>query len=188
MDDAGELTTLLRRAAEGDQNAWNALVARYTNLLWSIARSHRLGTEAAADVVQTCWLRLLENLGRIKEPERLGAWLATTARHECLRVLRRSQREEPTDDTLLDRPDAGAPPLDATLLLEERDAALWQALSVLGERCRELLRVLMADPPPSYDAVSAALDMPVGSIGPTRARCLAKLREHARAAGLGSPT
>ncbi|MFL6140137.1 MAG: RNA polymerase sigma factor [Frankiaceae bacterium] len=187
MDDAGELTALVRRAAEGDQAAWNAIIDRYTNLLWSIGRSHRLSTDATADVVQTSWLRLLENLGRIKEPERLGAWLATTARHECLRLLRRTQREELTEDTALDAPDTSARPLDATLLLEERDAALWRALSGIGERCRELLRVLMADPPPSYDAVSAALAMPVGSIGPTRARCLAKLREQATAAGLSSP-
>jgi RNA polymerase sigma factor (sigma-70 family) len=188
VDDAGELTSLVRRAADGDRAAWETLVDRYTNLLWSIARSHRLGTETAADVVQTSWLRLLENLGRIKEPERLGAWLATTARHECLRVLRRTQREELTEDTTLDRPDAGAQPLDAALLLEERDAALWRALSGIGERCQQLLRVLMADPPPSYEAVSAALEMPVGSIGPTRARCLVKLREQAAAAGLGSAT
>jgi RNA polymerase sigma factor (sigma-70 family) len=187
VDEAGELTTLLVRAADGDQDAWNVMVDRYTNLLWSIARGHRLGTDAAADVVQTTWLRLLENLGRIKEPERLAAWLATTTRHECLRVLRKGQREEPTEDTALDLPDLTAAQLDATLLLEERDAALWRALSGLGERCQQLLRVLMADPPPSYDAVSAALEMPIGSIGPTRARCLAKLRELATAAGLGSP-
>jgi RNA polymerase sigma factor (sigma-70 family) len=188
VDDAGELTSLVRQAADGDRAAWETLVDRYTNLLWSIARGYRLGTEAAADVVQTSWLRLLENLGRIKEPERLGAWLATTARHECLRVLRRTQREELAEDTSLDRPDAAAQPLDAALLLEERDAALWRALSRVGERCQQLLRVLMADPPPTYEAVSAALEMPVGSIGPTRARCLAKLREQASAAGLGSVT
>jgi RNA polymerase sigma factor (sigma-70 family) len=183
VDEGAEVTELLRRAADGEQAAWNGLVDRYTNLLWAVARGHRLSTEAAADVVQTCWLRLLENLGRINQPERLGAWLATTARHECLRQLRRSGREEPAEHATLERPDPSAADVEAGLLLEERDAELWQALDRLGERCRELLRVLMADPPPSYEAVSAALEMPIGSIGPTRARCLGKLRSLLVSAG-----
>lgn len=186
MNEADEVTALVRRAAGGDEAAWNALVAKYANLLWSIARAHRLGAEAAADVVQTCWLRLLENLSRINEPERLAGWLATTARHECLRTLRRSGREDPADDTTLDRPDDLSPPVDAGVLVGERDAALWRALDRLGERCRILLRVLLADPPPAYDTVSKLLDMPVGSIGPTRARCLAKLRALAEGEGLES--
>ena len=176
VDRAADVTDLLRDAAAGEQGAWRALVQRYTNLLWSIARSHRLGQETAADVVQTCWLRLVENLGRIKEPDRLGAWLATTARHECLRQLHQAGREEPVEDTDLDRPLPDAEQVDAVLLLAERDAELWRALDALGGRCRELIRVLMAEPPPSYEEVAAALDMPIGSIGPTRARCLDKLR------------
>jgi RNA polymerase sigma factor (sigma-70 family) len=176
VDEPGEVGALLRRAAAGEQAAWDALVDRYTNLLWAVARGHRLSTEAAADVVQTCWLRLLENLGRINQPERLGAWLATTARHESLRQLRRSGKEEPAEHATLERPDPTSDDLAAGVLLEERDAELWRALDRVGERCRELLRVLMADPPPSYEAVSAALDMPIGSIGPTRQRCLGKLR------------
>jgi len=169
---------LLRRAAAGDQAAWNALVDRYTRLLWSVARAHRLGPPDAADVVQTTWLRLVEHLGQIQDPERLPGWLVTTARRECLRALRRSGREVmgAADDIALDMADDHAEPLDAHLLTEERDIALWECFRQLPDRCQLLLRVLMASAPQSYAEVSAALGMPVGSIGPTRGRCLERLR------------
>lgn len=167
---------LLDAARQGDQSAWDALVAEYTNLVWSIARGYRLGTADAADVVQMTWLRLVENLNRVKDPERLAGWLATTTRRECLQLLRRSGHERPaSDDALLDVPDA-AEPMDAGLLLNERDGALWAAFRRIGERCQRLLRVLMASPPPSYQEVSAALDMAIGTIGPARQRCLDQLR------------
>ncbi len=172
-----EVARLLARARDGDQTAWDALVAAYTNLLWSVARAHRLDTADAGDAVQTAWLRLLENLDRIQEPERIGAWLSTTTRRECLRILRRSGRVVAADDEMLVRmPDTAAPTVDAGLLLEERDAELWRVFEQIPERCRRLLRVLMADPPPAYADVAVALDMPIGSIGPTRARCLERLR------------
>lgn len=167
---------LVAAAIAGDQDAWAALVDRYTNLLWSIARSYRLPEADAADVVQTTWLRLVEHLDRVDDPEKLAGWLATTVRRECLRVVRLSGRE--AYSVLPDIPDAG-PALDAVLLADERDAALWSALGQLDDFCRRLLRVLMADPPPAYAEVSAALDIAIGSIGPTRARCLAKLRRMA---------
>jgi RNA polymerase sigma factor (sigma-70 family) len=167
---------LLDAARLGDQAAWDALVANYNNLLWSIARGYRLETADAHDAVQMTWLRLVENLNRIKDPERLAGWLATTARRECLQLLRRSGRERPaSDDVLLDVPDPGGP-IDAALLLDERDGALWRAFRLIGERCQRLLRVLMASPPPSYREVSAALDMAIGTIGPARQRCLEELR------------
>ena len=179
------MTELLRAAEDGDVAAWNSLVERFTNLLWSVARGHRLGDADAADVVQTTWLRLVENLGRIQDPERLPGWLATTARRECLRTLRRSGRELPTqtDETTFDLTDTAAP-LDARLIIEERDAQLWQCFEALQPRCQQLLRVLLADPAPSYADVSAALDLPIGSIGPTRGRCLERLRALARERGL----
>ena len=178
-----DLEAVLHAAANGDRQAWNALVARYSGLVWSVARAHRLGDADAADVVQTTWLRLVEQLDRIRNPEGVGAWLATTARRECLRVLRVGQRHVLTDgfDLPEERSDAA---LDARLLAGERDATLWQAFGRLGERCRTLLRVLVADPAPSYEEVGAALDMPVGSIGPTRARCLEQLRRKLAAAGM----
>lgn len=181
-----DTTTLLEAAARGDQAAWDALVDRYASLLWSIARAHRLRDADAADAVQTVWLKLVENLGRIKEPERLPGWLATTTRHECLRQLRRTDRERPTDDQVWQSEPAPGPAVDAALLLDERDAALWRALDKLSDQCRRLLRVLMATPPPSYAEVADALDIPVGSIGPTRQRCLGRLRERAGQAGLGT--
>lgn len=169
---------LLDRAAGGDQAAWNALVDRYNNLLWSIARGFRLDVADAADAVQNTWLRLVENLDRIADPERLGSWLGTTARRECLQLIRRTGRESTggAPEMLADLPDQG-PPLDAGLLLNERDAALWRALAALSERCRQLLRILMASPPPRYADVATAMGMAVGTIGPARQRCLARLRQ-----------
>jgi RNA polymerase sigma factor (sigma-70 family) len=167
--------TLLARAAQGDQRAWNELVDEHSRLLWSVARSFRLDAADANDVVQTTWLRLLEHLDRIEDPTRLIGWLVTTARREAMRVLRRAGRERPViEDTVLDRPDDG-PPVDSRLLQDERNRALWHAFGRLNERCRQLLRVAVTHPQ-AYDEISEALGMPIGSIGPTRRRCLTQLR------------
>lgn len=172
---------LVRAAAAGDQEAWDALVSRFTGLVWSIARGHRLSSADAADVCQTTWLRLVENLGRLREPDRVGAWLATTTRNECLRTIRRSGRLVPTElDHDIDLRTAPPPPaLDERLLAVERDAGLWQAFERISERCQLLLRLLITDPPTPYEEIGALLDMPLGSIGPTRARCLETLRRKA---------
>jgi len=168
---------LLDAARTGDSASWDRIVERFSGLLWATARAHRLDSTDAADVVQTTWLRLVENLDRIQDSERLGGWLATTARRECLLVLKRRHREPPVDaaETFERLPDQRGG-LDAGLLLAERDALLWRLFEQLPDRCRRLLRVLVADPPPAYSDVAAALDMPIGSIGPTRQRCLAALR------------
>lgn len=168
---------LVERAAQGDADAWDHLVARYGGRVWAVARAHRLSTADAEDVFQVTWLRLVTHLDRIREPERLGAWLATTARRECLLVLRRNGRAVPAgDDFDLDVADPDTTPVDSRLLASERDARLFSALALLPDRCQQLLRVLMADPEPTYEAVSASLAMPIGSIGPTRRRCLDRLR------------
>jgi RNA polymerase sigma factor (sigma-70 family) len=182
--DAGEL---VRAAAAGDRAAWNLLVERFTGLLWSIARAHRLAEPDAADVVQTTWLRLVEHLERIAEPDRVGAWLATTARRECLRTIRARGRLVPVDDEGLPDLVSDAPP-ELGLVLAERDTSVWRAFSLLSERCRTLLRILMADPAPSYEEVSAALELPIGSIGPTRGRCLERLRANLARLGITSET
>lgn len=177
MDSLHEVRTedLVLRARGGDPASWVALTERYTNLLWSVARGMRLSHTDAADVVQTTWLRLVERLDSVRDPEHLASWLVTTARRECLQMLRRNARIDPG---LVEQDGAvTADDLDASLLREERDAALWKAFRELLPRCQSLLRVLMADPPPSYTEVSVALDMPIGSIGPTRARCLNSLRK-----------
>ena len=171
---------LVARVRAGDTAAWQSLTDRYTNLLWSVARSLQMSDADAADAVQTTWLRLVEHLGAIREPDHLGSWLATTVRRECYDIRRRAQRVRPGEP---DGPGgwegvaAGGDPLDSALLVHERDAALWRAYQAMKPHCRRLLRVLMADPPPSYAEVAAALDIPIGSIGPTRQRCLRCLRE-----------
>jgi RNA polymerase sigma factor (sigma-70 family) len=156
-----------------------------------VVRAHRLDPPDAEDVYQTTWLRLTQHLGRIKEPDRLGGWLAATARNEALRTLRLRWRIVPVDDVdLLGRPADQATPESAVLAAEhasdraERLRRVWEAFQALPERCRRLLRLLMAAPPPSYVEISAALGIAVGSIGPTRARCLAQLRE--RLAGVAA--
>ena len=167
--------SLLARAAQGDQRAWDTLVDQHTTLLYAVARSFRLDAADAGDVVQTTWLRLVEHLDRIEDPTRLVGWLVTTARREALRVLRRGGRERPAvEDSVLDRAD-DAEPVDAALLTDERNRALWTAYRQLSERCRQLLRVAVWEPR-AYDEISVALGMPVGSIGPTRRRCLTRLR------------
>lgn len=179
---------LLRAAAAGDSVAWDTLVDRFSGLLWATARAHRLSQSDAADVVQTTWLRLLENLGRIQEPERLGGWLAVVARRECLLVMKRSNREPPVPaDEVLDRIPDQRSAVDSAMLAAERDAVLWQVFDDLPDPCRRLLRVLVSDPPPAYSEVADALGMPIGSIGPTRARCLAKLRTLALQSGALGP-
>jgi RNA polymerase sigma factor (sigma-70 family) len=174
----------LQRAAEGEQAAWDSIVDRYSGLVWSVARSYRLSGDDAADVSQTTWLRLVEHLGRLREPERVAAWLVTTAKRESLRVIRSRSREHLVELESFDRSGTDDAPLDARLLAAERTAQLMAALGRLNDGCQRLLRVLMASPPPSYDLVSDALAMPIGSIGPTRARCLGHLRRQLAEIGI----
>lgn len=176
---------LLRAASLGDQDAWGRLVGRFGGLVWSVVRSFRLDSDAAADVSQTTWLRLVEHLDDIRDPERIGPWLATTARRECIRTLKLAGQQVPTDQESRLEPVAdNGGEVSTDLLRNERDAALWQVFETLSSRCRQLLRVLMADPPPSYAEISAALAMPLGSIGPVRARCLAALRTRLEQVGI----
>jgi len=177
---------LVRAAAGGDARAWDELVRRYTGLLWSICRDHRLGSADAADVVQLTWLRLLERLDSLHDPARVGGWLATTCRHECLAVIRRARRTSTSSDTVEFRI-SPAGPADADVLRSDRDAVVWEAFGRLGERCRKVLAVLVAQAengPPSYALAAEHLQMPIGSLGPTRARCLAQLRELLLASGI----
>jgi RNA polymerase sigma factor (sigma-70 family) len=172
---AGDTERTVRAAVRGDQRAWDTLVDRYSGMLWSIVRAYRLGSGDAADVYQTSWLRLVEHLPHMRNPERVGAWLATTARRESLATLRRTARCSPSDEI---EALASADPteIDAELLTAERDAELWEAFKRLPSRDQALLRLLAAEPAPSYEEIGAALDMPIGSIGPTRARALARLQ------------
>ncbi|MBO0728044.1 MAG: sigma-70 family RNA polymerase sigma factor [Acidimicrobiaceae bacterium] len=168
---------MVERAARGDQGAWNELVDTFSSTVWAIARGHRLNAADSADVFQTTWLRLVEHLDRIQQPERVGAWLATTARRECLRLIRLAGRQVPGGDDLdvLPDPDSFRPP-DSALVTAERSKVVNQLVEQLPVRSQLLLRLLSADTPLSYAEISEALQMPVGSIGPTRARALEQLR------------
>jgi RNA polymerase sigma factor (sigma-70 family) len=176
------IARLVNLAAKGDQYAWNELVEEFGGLVWATARSYRLSHADADEVSQTTWLRLFENLDRLHDPAHVGAWLATTARRECIQQLRRASRVIPTDDVPEQVSESAAP--DAALLANECDHALWSALADLPDRDGRLLRMLIADPAPSYADISEALQMPIGSIGPTRARALQRLRRKLGARGL----
>lgn len=184
----GDITRIVSAAAHGDQQAWNQIVERYTGLLWAVVRAHRLSAADGADVVQTTWLRLIEHLPQIRNREGIGSWLATTARRECLRLLRSAGRCQPSDEMqLLVDASADHAEIDSALLIAERDAELWAAFSRLPARDQALLRLLAVDSPPSYQEISAALEMPIGSIGPTRARSLERLRRELSRASRRAP-
>jgi RNA polymerase sigma factor (sigma-70 family) len=178
-----EITTLVRLAASGDQHAWNALVDDFTGLIWAVAGAHRLHDADAADVVQATWLRLLEHIGELTDPPRVGAWLVTTARRECLRVLRSGERLVPVGDDAPEFESSWSLPGEA-LLTHERDRALWRSFFRLRASDQALLRLLVAEPRPSYEEIAAALGIAIGSIGPTRRRALERLRQEL--AGVGT--
>lgn len=177
-DGALDLPWLVRSAAAGDRAAWERLVDQYSRLLWAMTRDFKLAESDAADVVQATWLRLLEHIDRIEYPERIGSWLATTARHECLRRLTACKRVVLVEDDhdAFSGAAGHQPDVDERLLAEERAQAVRDALSTLPSRWQQLLELLMADPPVSYTEISDQLGVPIGSIGPTRSRCLDRLR------------
>ncbi len=173
-----DVACLVRNAAHGQGWAWERLVDQYSRLIWAMTRDFNLMESDAADVVQATWLRLLEHIHRIECPDRIGSWLATTARHECLRQLAARKRivllqneEFAFADVLIDRQD-----IDEGLLAEERAEAVREAMSLLPSRWQRLLELLMSDPPASYAEISDQLGLPIGSIGPTRGRCIERLR------------
>jgi RNA polymerase sigma factor (sigma-70 family) len=174
----GVSADLLNAAIAGQDSAWDALFSRFSTAIYAVARSCRLNAYDADDVVQTTWLRLIENAHRIRTPQALGAWLAITARHESLRLIRTSAREQPTDPSELPD-DAMTPEATASLISRESEEVLRNAIESLPPHQRVLLQALTADPAPSYQQLSATLSMPIGSIGPTRRRALTSLRRDA---------
>jgi RNA polymerase sigma factor (sigma-70 family) len=177
---------LVRAASAGDDEAWRALIQRYDGLIGAVCRKYRISDADAADVKQTTWMRAFEHLDRLQHPERIGAWLATVARRESLRALRNNARVYPSEDDFLHRqPDPSAIP-DARLVADERVAAVRGAVVNLTQRDRTLLGLLFTEPRPSYDEIARALQIPIGSIGPTRGRALARVRRHADVAGLAA--
>jgi RNA polymerase sigma factor (sigma-70 family) len=186
-----DVSALVHRASAGDSTAWDAIVSEFGGLVLSVARSFRLSEAQTADAVQTTWLRLVEHLAEIREPERMAGWLRTTTRRVCLRMVRDAIHEQLTDSCdQLSGPfgdqsraveDTGP---EARLLLQDQQVLVRRAVATLPPRHQELLGLLVASPPVSYELISAGLGMPVGSIGPTRARALARLRTALETAGL----
>jgi len=183
VDDA-ELVLVVEQARGGANAAWENLVERFGGLVAAIARRCRLNDADVAEVCQTTWLRLVENLDRIEQPERIGAWLATTSRRESLRIATRHTAISATDAVYL-MADDEADPLDAALLREEQARAIRMAAEQLSPRCQRLLGVLMSDDDLPYEAIAKQLSMPIGSIGPTRGRCLEHLRKILAAVSTG---
>ncbi len=176
MDDEGpEVAELVVAAMRGDGAAWDEIVQRYTPLLMSVLRGFRLPEADVRDIVQTVWLRLVEHLGGLREPRALPGWLVTTTRNEAIKTLKARSRSMPLD--VFEGRDANdGVSIDEDLLRVERREALLEAFAELGHRDRELLVLLTADPAVPYAEISRRVGIPIGSIGPTRARALSKLR------------
>jgi RNA polymerase sigma factor (sigma-70 family) len=181
MRDDPTVNDLVSRARSGDKQAWDEIVERYAPLIWSICRQYRLDDADSEDVGQIVWLHLVNQLGSLRDPAALPGWLVTTTRRECIRARRAAARLPLPTGSYLDEGNIADPKTglaEEGLLQAERQAALRQAFSDLPPGCRELVALLIADPPLSYAEISARLGIRIGSIGPSRSRCLAKLRRH----------
>jgi RNA polymerase sigma factor (sigma-70 family) len=179
---------LVARAADGDERAWHQIVDRYAPLIWSICLRHRLTGADAEDVVQSVWLHLVNHLGSLRDPDALPGWLVTAARRECFRRLREARPQHVAElvPDVADLADTQAVVAEEEVLTAERHAALREAFADLPPGGRRLMELLIVDPPLPYTEISARLDIPVGSIGPTRSRLLARLRRHPALAGLAA--
>jgi len=177
---------LVTRAKKGDKQAWDALVERYAPLIWSICRRRRLSSADADDVGQRVWLQLVSQLDKIRDPAALSGWLATTTQRECGSIRRATRRSQALTRVLeaghISGQQAGT--VEHELLEAERHAALREAFTRLSPSCQQLITLLIEDPPVPYTQISARLGIPVGSIGPTRSRCLDKLRRDPAIAAL----
>jgi RNA polymerase sigma factor (sigma-70 family) len=180
MGDDRPVAHLVRRARNGDRQAWNALVERYAPLIWSICRAYRLGDADAYDVGQNVWLQLIDKLGEVRDPADPAGWLATITRRECGRVLRAARKSQAAGHVLdADNiPDERSLIAEQELLSAERRAVLREAFASLPPACQQLIAVLAKDPSRPCAEISARLGIPVNSIGPSRHRCLDKLRRH----------
>lgn len=171
-----EAEQLLAKVVAGDEQAWHEVVDRYAGLVWSVARSYRLPNAVTEDVVQTVWLRLAEHCSRIREADRLAAWLATTTRNEALRAVRHTQRTTPSD-RFAERADETVMTIDERVSDDVTLNAVLAAFAQLSPEDQQLMRLLCTVPPLDYQTIADMLGRPIGSIGPTRARCLARLRK-----------
>jgi RNA polymerase sigma factor (sigma-70 family) len=174
---SASVPAVVEQAREGNPEAWGELVARFGVMIAATGRRYRLTPADVAELQQTTWLRLVENIHRVEQPERVGGWLATTARRESLQLVRRAARYHTgAEQMLANMPDSHLPEPDTRPIAEEREVVLRAAWERLKPRCQELLSRLVTDEPVGYKDLSRLLQMPIGSIGPTRARCLQHLR------------
>jgi RNA polymerase sigma factor (sigma-70 family) len=178
-----ELAAVVRAARTGDDDAWARLIARFDRGLRRIARSYRLSPADVDDAVQAAWVRLFQHIGRLRDPGAVAGWLATTTRRESMRLCQAPVRERLTDDHRLGDGASEDGPETAVLASEQR-AIVGRALATLPDRNRRLMTLLADQPGCDYSEISAALAMPLGSIGPTRARSIARLRWHPELRGL----
>jgi RNA polymerase sigma factor (sigma-70 family) len=177
QDRSARIAGLVSAARQGDADAVGQIVTELSPLLWQVARAAGLSRGDAEDVLQTVWMRLLAHLGAIHTSTALTAWLVTTTRREAWRVRAAERRLLPAEQELLAAlPDSG-PGSEEQIIIDDQRRTLWGAISQLSPRCQELLRIVAFVPRPDYPAVAAKLGMPTGSVGPTRGRCLAKLRD-----------
>ena len=173
---AARMADLLSAARAGSEDALGQIVNELSPLLWQVARSAGLSQGDAEDVLQTVWMRLITHLDGIHDAGALTGWLVTTTKREAWRVRASGRKQLPADqDVFADLPDKG-PGSEEQVILEDQRRELWAAIGMLSRRCQELLRIMAFAPRPDYATVAVALGMRVGSIGPTRGRCLAKLR------------
>lgn len=170
------MARLVSEAREGSEDALGEIVTEFSPLLWHIARAAGLSTADAEDVVQTVWMRLLAHLDDIRDSAALAGWLVTTTRREAWRVRDAGRKQLATDTEVFAALPDPRPGSDEQIIIDDQRRALWQAIGQLSKRCQELLRIVAFVPRPDYAAAAAELGMPIGSIGPTRGRCLAKLR------------
>ena len=177
-------TDLVLAARRREPDAWQALLDRYDRRIRAVCHAHRLGAADAEDVRQTTWLRAVEHVDRIREPHRIGAWLAQVARNECLRAIRHRARVTTYADELEHRISDPAPAPDALMVAAERREAVRGAVKKLSPRDRAFLGRVFGDHEPSYAEIGIALRMPIGSIGPTRGRVLERMRRNAQLATL----
>jgi len=176
IDADAHLGSLLERARDGDRESLRELVRVLDPVLWRVARGQGLGAEDAADVVQTSWLELIRRLHEIRTPRAVTAWLITTTRREAWHRQRRARRDVPDGGAAVATVVDPGPAPGERLIADERDRVLWTHYDRLSERCRDLLRIVAQVERPDYTVIAAAYGLPHGSIGPTRLRCLAKLR------------
>jgi RNA polymerase sigma factor (sigma-70 family) len=175
-DRADRITALMSAARQGSDDAVGELVTEFSPLLWHVARAAGLSSGDAEDVLQTVWMRLFEHLAEIRTPAALGGWLVVTTKREAWRVRAAERKQIPTDtDSFVQLRDQG-PGSEERAILDDQRRTLWAAIRELSPRCQELLRIMAFVPQADYAAVAAKLGMRIGSIGPTRGRCLAKLR------------